>query len=1026
NSSELCENDTLLLSTQSYSGSNIAYNWYSGSCPNGLLLASTSVPLYKNPPPLQSQTYYVVVEIDGCSSDASALASTTVSDVPSSSVLDAVVDICEGASFALGTNSSGAGFTYQWTGPNGFQSSSQFPSLISEAMLADSGQYRVVISNNGCSSDPAVTMVNIRPRPPQPVLFTEGVLCNGDTLELSTNIPDGGFYTWTGPDGTNYLTTESQLSVLNASANSTGNWQVVVNRDGCNSAPSDSVNVFVEQPPLVIATNNGPVCEGDSVRLVANEIPGATYLWNGPAGFSSLGRRVDVPAVQGNYSIRVSSSLGCVSTVATNVQIYNAPQITAISTSGTDCFFQGDTIRLVPTIFPADDGDYNYLWTSDNGFRALDAQPLIRLDSTSNNRQYSLVVTDNNGCISEQDIIQLALQQAPPTPPIDGPEVICSGDVLTLNSRPYAGRDVLYLWQTPLGTDTTSIPSLTISPVDAINSGNYRLQVVVDGCSSPFSSTIPLQVSTSLPAPIAIASGPICEGDTIRLTTDEISGASYEWTGPDGFSFSGPSPVIVNASAANVGSYSVRIDVDGCSSPFSVPVFVDVQSLPTAPILEGVDPVCIDVDNSSVRLSFVNGTAVQGASYIWYDAQTGGQIGGPTFSTSFLLSDFSNYGEGTFDFYVIAELAGCASLPSVPVSVEMNAFPNEEAEAGDDQNFCDVNSTTLNAQSPSVGDGRWRQIQGPAADIVAPDQAVTAVNDLLTNVPYVFEWSLSNGVCLDYSSDQLEVFIGQNEAVAFAGEDVVDCGDGAIQLQADRPASGSGRWTTPDLNLNIIDPSDPGTTVQGLENGSYLFVWTVENGICGSTSDSVEVDYELLPLAFDDDFELDFAPDVFVNVLDDDEVSAPFDIKLGQMPANGAVENLEDGRFRYEPGEGFVQTDEFSYLICSKRCPDQCSEGVVRIRLIRDLACEAPTIFTPNNDRVNDAFVVPCLDSGQYPDSQLSVFNQWGDEVHRAAPYQNDWEGTHQGNPLPVGTYYYILEFGNGEPAVSGFLVLER
>jgi gliding motility-associated-like protein len=91
-----------------------------------------------------------------------------------------------------------------------------------------------------------------------------------------------------------------------------------------------------------------------------------------------------------------------------------------------------------------------------------------------------------------------------------------------------------------------------------------------------------------------------------------------------------------------------------------------------------------------------------------------------------------------------------------------------------------------------------------------------------------------------------------------------------------------------------------------------------------------------------------------------------------------------------------------------------------------DAACDVPTIFTPNEDGVNDEFVVPCLATDKFPDNVVSIFNQWGDQVYRSKPYANNWKGTYDGQDLPVGTYFYVIEFGNGESVQSGFLVLER
>ena len=90
-----------------------------------------------------------------------------------------------------------------------------------------------------------------------------------------------------------------------------------------------------------------------------------------------------------------------------------------------------------------------------------------------------------------------------------------------------------------------------------------------------------------------------------------------------------------------------------------------------------------------------------------------------------------------------------------------------------------------------------------------------------------------------------------------------------------------------------------------------------------------------------------------------------------------------------------------------------------------------PDVFSPNNDGINDRFVIRGLD--RYPNNSLIVINRWGNKVFEAAPYNNDWDGTNQfgitvgGNELPVGTYYYILNLGDtGGREERGFIYLTR
>ena len=57
---------------------------------------------------------------------------------------------------------------------------------------------------------------------------------------------------------------------------------------------------------------------------------------------------------------------------------------------------------------------------------------------------------------------------------------------------------------------------------------------------------------------------------------------------------------------------------------------------------------------------------------------------------------------------------------------------------------------------------------------------------------------------------------------------------------------------------------------------------------------------------------------------------------------------------------------------------------------------------------MNDELKIPCL-SDDNPDSELLVFNEWGDRVYYAKPYKNNWKGTYKNNNLPDGTYYYLF-----------------
>jgi gliding motility-associated-like protein len=66
--------------------------------------------------------------------------------------------------------------------------------------------------------------------------------------------------------------------------------------------------------------------------------------------------------------------------------------------------------------------------------------------------------------------------------------------------------------------------------------------------------------------------------------------------------------------------------------------------------------------------------------------------------------------------------------------------------------------------------------------------------------------------------------------------------------------------------------------------------------------------------------------------------------------------------------------------------------------------------FTPNGDGINDRWLVT---NGAACTNQIvvKVFNRYGNEVYSNENYQNNWDGTYKGKPVPDGTYYYVINY---------------
>jgi gliding motility-associated-like protein len=83
-----------------------------------------------------------------------------------------------------------------------------------------------------------------------------------------------------------------------------------------------------------------------------------------------------------------------------------------------------------------------------------------------------------------------------------------------------------------------------------------------------------------------------------------------------------------------------------------------------------------------------------------------------------------------------------------------------------------------------------------------------------------------------------------------------------------------------------------------------------------------------------------------------------------------------------------------------------------------------PNTFSPNGDGIHDRWEIKYLDT--YPGATVEIFNRYGQLVFRSTGYAKSWDGTYNGQPLPVGTYYYIINPKNGRKQMSGYIDIIR
>ncbi|RKS53018.1 galactose binding lectin-like protein [Gillisia mitskevichiae] len=142
-----------------------------------------------------------------------------------------------------------------------------------------------------------------------------------------------------------------------------------------------------------------------------------------------------------------------------------------------------------------------------------------------------------------------------------------SGNTFTTeDSQSYSSASVF-----PPGNNGSSIyiTKSFIIDADIPNRSNYQIVISSTNPNAgfTFSSLSPEFAISSIPTSLSASNnGPLCIGGTLNLSASNINGATYNWTGPNGFTSSSQNPIRNNANLNMVGDYTVIATVNGCSS----------------------------------------------------------------------------------------------------------------------------------------------------------------------------------------------------------------------------------------------------------------------------------------------------------------------------------------------------------------------------------------------------------------------------------------------------------------------------
>lgn len=795
----ICQGDTLRVWADSIAGAT-QYTW---NTPLGVVngreiiipsLSSANVGMYR-----------AFAIVDGCQSEEDTLY-VGMKPLPGNPNARNTGPYCVGDTLRLLADSINNA-TYNWTGPNGFSSNLRNP-ILANATVADSGQFQLRVTLNGCTGAIHTTQVSIFPIPSQPnASAIDAALCPGDTLRLQLDSIAGATFQWTGPNGFNSSLRNPVITAMTAAK--AGNYLARITVNGCTSI-ADTVLVSLLPGPLAIAVLSGNTnsCQGDTVALRISPAFGNSYQWfrNGvairPGGVNDTLLRV---TTTGSYQVEATSIFGCTDTAARiQVTVNAAANVTITPSLSPPTICQGDSINLSVVHVQG----YTYQWFFNNNSIPGATDSVVRVNQAG---QYTISITDSNNCVTNSAASTVVQVIQPPNAQINpsNTQQICFGSsrMLRANTDTFAS----YSWF----RNSQLIVSANDSLLRVDSAGRYQLVLTyASGCSD--TSTITEIILLPRPSSTISHNGDtlLCAGDSIRLAGPASGNLSYRWF-RNGILIAGAIDSILFAS--NSGTYSLEVtNSSGCRDT-STTVSLIAPIIPAPTLIGGASRQLCQGDSLTLRMQ-PNSTG----SLQWF--RNGNPITG-AIDSQLLVHQTGIYRLQITDTFACSRLGDSIVVGFFPQPIA-TILPNGPTS------FCQGNQVVLQANTAGITNFSWLR-----NGVLIPgfNDSVLVVND---SAAYQLIVNNTTG-CRDTSLTVQTTLFAQPTATISLTTDSILCREDTARLAGPSSGNLSYRWFR---NGNLF----PGATDSILftqTSGTYRL--EVSNAFgCRDTSTSINLRFQ--------------------------------------------------------------------------------------------------------------------------------------------------------------------------------------
>ncbi len=555
---------------------------------------------------------------------------------------------------------------------------------------------------------------------------------------------------------------------------------------------------------------------------------------------------------------------------------------------------------------------------------------------------------------------------------------------------------------------------------DAGNSADCTFDVTVTDAIAPTfdcpSGTIQLGVEGNIISdPAGLINSTMANADCDMLTINYSTPAASDNCGIQSTTLNSG---IASGSEFPIGTTTLDFITFDNSGNFGTCVF-DIEVIGLTAISASITPSSPVCAGENIQLS--TDSDIAGSTFSW--------TGPNTFSSADpmpTINGVTEAAEGTYNVTVTYP-SGCSVTASVDLVVEEGAAVNATSNAP----ICTGEDLELNVELPGGANIMSIQWSGPnsfSSDLESP--VITnpgTINEGIYSVLVTYVGGCTAEASINVSISNLptpeididcaaDICLGSG--CRLTGTEYAPSPD--FYNWSASPSEGAGLPFDTENNQITINPTQPGI---------YIYTYSVELNGCVSEEATIAITVEGPPEAVDDSYEVTFGQSGILPITSNDVFNGNIGVTptIINGPSNGTLEfDADNLTYTYTPNEGFAGEDQFFYEICYDCGEILCDNATVDINVEFDGDCEIPTLITPNGDNTNDFLVIQCIQTEDFPNNEIIIYNQWGDEVFTAAPYQNNWNGTRDGEDLPDGTYYIVFKLGNNADPIRQYITIFR